>query len=279
MVLKAFTSSHTTPPAISGSSSWWRAGTRASDLGEALDESDSDPVAETKFPFRLMLEGATLEHRAGRLDLSLGILSHLATQMPLRVQPIAALTDLLRREKRWLELDRWLQYGVKNLPNASILQFEALKARRHGAPPGLSLATPLSDQAISSLSPELIWKFFLEAALTYVDCGSAEWGSVRRALVQAAQHAPRSVPAHQEPPHAHNQSLGILRGACGLQERGYMPSLVMCGQPGSVPPLVSDWRRRRLAGAPCSRPPGWKSAPGTSLRVRLFLRERFWLTN
>jgi hypothetical protein len=172
-------------------STWWPQVRVSGGDGSDVDEMEADPGGDARYPYRVMLEGALLEYRGKRLDLALGILMHLISHMPSRAQPIVSLVDLLRKECRWSELDRWLTYGLRNLPNASVLYFEALKViRQSNAMIALTLeATEIGASA--NLSPELVWKFYLDLAQHHADQGHTSWSNARKALAKAARHAPK----------------------------------------------------------------------------------------
>ena len=80
--------------------------------------------------WRMVLEGAMLEWRAGRPQLAHSILRFLQVSMPGRTQPYMARAELYKKEGRFGYALQCIIAGLTHLPNAGMLWFEALQLQQ-----------------------------------------------------------------------------------------------------------------------------------------------------
>lgn len=97
--------------------------------------------------WRIVLEGAMLEWRAGRPQLAHSILAFLQSSVPNRTQPYMYAADLFKREGKFMDAYKAIMSGLACLPNAGMLWFEALELQQQ-----LVSRMPDSADDISSAS-------------------------------------------------------------------------------------------------------------------------------
>lgn len=108
--------------------------------------------------WRMVLEGAMLEWRAGRPQLAHSILRFLQVSMPGRTQPYMARAELYKKEGRFGSALQCIIAGLTYLPNAGMLWFEALQLQQQILlrmdTPGALVRKDSSDEGMN-LMPKL----------------------------------------------------------------------------------------------------------------------------
>jgi hypothetical protein len=72
------------------------------------------------------MEGASIEFRFGKRSLAHRIMKYMMQSIPCRTQPYIFAADLYKKESKFLEAYRVILIGLRHLPNAGMLYFEAL---------------------------------------------------------------------------------------------------------------------------------------------------------
>lgn len=103
-------------------------------LASAASSTTSGVATTTNTPdvreWRMVLEGAMLEWRAGRPQLAHSILRFLQASMPSRTQPYMSRAELYKKEGRFDFALQCIISGLSHLPNAGMLWFEALQLQQ-----------------------------------------------------------------------------------------------------------------------------------------------------
>ena len=139
--------------------------------------------------WRLVLEGAMMEARAGNTETARLVLGFLLREVPWH-GPI--FTEAIKLEEGSELFDKALpicKAGLKAIPRHAPLWFSAM--RLHERAGELDCARQHVVEAISSVSRELIWKVFFEAG--QMEARAGEWALARGAFNQSANHCPSNL--------------------------------------------------------------------------------------
>lgn len=146
-------------------------------LGGILKSSDALTIHND---WKLILEGALVEWKAGKKHLALRILDYVQKSLPTRTQPYVQSIELCKKQEDFVEAYKTIQSGLHSVPNAGILWFEALHVQQLylesssieseiGIPKDWEVyhkefLPAFTEKAMQSLSSELVWKYYLELA-------------------------------------------------------------------------------------------------------------------
>lgn len=139
--------------------------------------------------WRLVLEGAMIEARAGNKDIARSVFAYLLSEVPWH-GPI--FTEAVKFEERNERDDLALpicQAGLAAIPRHAPLWFSAMRLSERGC--RLGEARLILREAVSNVSRELVWKLHFEAA--QMEARASEWPLARAAFADSAKHCPENL--------------------------------------------------------------------------------------
>lgn len=161
--------------------------------------------------WKIILEGAMLEWKAGNKELAISIIEYLQNILPSRTQTYVNGLEFYKKNNEFISAYQTILKGLEHVPNAGVLWFEALGIQQLLLKSNQLTSTthsidmmPLNwndylnnylpafkSRALEHLSSELVWKFHLEIASISHHLNDIK--KIRKALFQSAITSPANL--------------------------------------------------------------------------------------
>jgi len=144
--------------------------------------------------WKVILEGALLEARAGNIQVARKVFRYLLQSVPWYGPIYHEAYRMEERAEAYARAADVIDLGLREIPRYGPLWFNALRLADKMAPDPAESARAVRDvvqRALGFISKELVWKLFFEAAQTEDRAGNLE--SCRAAYVQSVLHCPQNL--------------------------------------------------------------------------------------